>query len=85
MRYKAIEVLAMAPTQSLDALALQYTDELPTTIRDALGALGMLKGGGGTLASYLLFEQGFVQSLLALGRGDATTRAAELIELITGP
>ncbi len=85
MRYKAIEVLAMAPTQSLDALALQYTDELPTTIRDALGALGMLRGGGGALASYLLFEQGFVQSLMALGKSDATTRAAELIELITGP
>ncbi len=70
---------------SLDALALQYTDELPATIRDALGALGMLRGGGGALASYLLFEQGFVQSLMALGRSDATTRAAELIELITGP
>ncbi|HRF12164.1 MAG: Patatin-like phospholipase [Candidatus Accumulibacter phosphatis] len=85
MRYKAINVLVMAPTQSLDALALQYTDELPATIQDALSALGMLRGGGGALASYLLFEQGFVQSLMAMGELDATARAAELIELITGP
>lgn len=84
MRFKAVDVLAMAPTQSLDALAQRYTGELPATIRDALGALGMLSGGGGALASYLLFEPGFVQSLMAMGEGDALARADQLLELVVG-
>jgi len=84
MNYKAIDVLAMAPTESLDALAQQSTGELPTAIRQALAALGMLKGGGGALASYLLFEQGFIQSLMAMGERDAMARADELLELVLG-
>lgn len=82
MPYKAIEVLAVAPTQSLDALAQKFTSELPAEIRHALGALGVLKGSGGTLASYLLFEPRFVQSLMALGEHDALALKDELLELV---
>lgn len=84
MPYKAIDVLAIAPTRSLDGLAQQFTSELPASIRDALGALGVLKGSGGTLASYLLFEPGFVQSLIEMGESDAMTRKDELLELLLG-
>ena len=84
MPYKAIDVLAIAPTRSLDALAQKFTRELPVVIRDALGALGVLKGSGGTLASYLLFEPGFVQSLIAMGEEDAYAQKDELMELILG-
>lgn len=84
LHYKAIEVLALAPSCSLDALAQQHTDELPVALRRALAALGMLKGSGGTLASYLLFEPGFVQSLIALGESDASARRGELMKLIVG-
>jgi NTE family protein len=84
MPYKAIDVLAIAPTRSLDGLAQQFTSELPVSIRDALGALGVLKGSGGTLASYLLFEPGFVQSLIEMGEADALERKDELMELLLG-
>ncbi len=84
MPYKAIDVLAIAPTRSLDALAQKFTKELPAVIRDALGALGVLKGSGGTLASYLLFEPGFVQSLIEMGEEDAYAQKEELLELILG-
>lgn len=84
MPYKTIDVLALAPTQSLDALGQRYTSELPAVIRDALAALGVLKGSGGTLASYLLFEPGFVQSLIAMGESDALAQKDELLELILG-
>jgi len=84
MPYKAIDVLAVAPTRSLDALAQQFTRELPSVVRDALAALGVLRGSGGTLASYLLFEPGFVQSLIALGESDALELKAELLELVLG-
>ncbi len=82
MPYKAIEVLAIAPSQSLDALAQKFTGELPAAIRHAMGALGVLKGSGGTLASYLLFEPRFVQSLMALGEHDAMAQKEELLELV---
>ena len=84
MPYKAVDVLAVAPTHSLDALAQQYTGELPASIRDALGGLGVLKGSGGTLASYLLFEPGFVQSLIAMGESDGQALKPELLEMILG-
>jgi NTE family protein len=84
MPYKPIDVLAIAPTRSLDGLAQQFTSELPASIRDALGALGVLKGSGGTLASYLLFEPGFVQTLIEMGESDALAQRYELLELILG-
>lgn len=84
MPYKAVEVLAVAPTQSLDALAQKFTGELPSDIRHAMGALGVLKGSGGTLASYLLFEPRFVQSLMALGEHDAMALKDGLLELVLG-
>lgn len=84
MQYKPVDVLAIAPTDSLDALAQKYTRELPPPVRNALAALGVLKGSGGTLASYLLFEPGFVQSLIAMGESDALANRGEILELILG-
>lgn len=77
--YRSVEVLAIQPTQSLDALAQAHAQELPGSVRRALGGLGALKGGGGALASYLLFEPGFVQALVALGEQDAYARKEELL------
>ncbi len=82
--YRSIEVLAIQPSQSLDALAQQHVGELPTSLRNALSGLGTLKGegSGGALASYLLFEPGFVGKLMALGEQDAYARKAELLAFL---
>ncbi len=77
--YRSVNVLAIQPSQSLDALAQAHAHELPAATRRALGGLGALKGGGAALASYLLFERGFVQALLDLGEQDAHARRAELL------
>ena len=77
--YRSVEVVAIQPSQSLDALAQAHAHELPGTVRRALGGLGALKGGGGVIASYLLFEPGFVQKLVALGERDAYARKEELL------
>ena len=78
MPYRSVEVLAIQPSQSLDALAQAHAHELPLAVRRALGGLGAARGGG-ALASYLLFEPGFVQALVALGAHDAYARKAELL------
>lgn len=82
--YRSVEVLAIQPSQSLDAIAQSHLHELPRSVRRALAGLGALKGGGGALASYLLFEPGFVQTLVALGARDAFTHKQELLALL-GP
>lgn len=83
MPYRSVEVLAIQPSQSLDALAQAHVGELPPSIRNALGGLGALRGGG-ALASYLLFEPGFVQALVALGEQDAFARKSELLAFLAG-
>jgi NTE family protein len=82
--YRKVEILAIQPSQSLDAIALAHLHELPRSVRSALSGLGALKGGGGALASYLLFEPGFVQTLVALGARDAFAHKQELLALV-GP
>ena len=83
MPYRPIEVLAIAPSQSLDALAQAHAAELPAATYNALAGLGALgaKGSpsGAALASYLLFEPGFIKALMALGERDAYARKDELL------
>ncbi len=83
MPYRPVDILAIAPSQSLDALAQAHATELPAGTYNALAGLGALgaKGspGGAALASYLLFEPGFVKALMALGEHDAYARKDELI------
>jgi NTE family protein len=83
--YRSVEVLSIQPSQSLDALARAHAGELPAAVRRALAGLGALRGGGGSLASYLLFEPGFVQSLVALGEQDAYARKEELLTFFNDP
>jgi NTE family protein len=79
--YRSVDVLAIQPSQSLDALARQHAQELPPSVRRALGGLGALEGSAGSLASYLLFEPGFVSALIGLGEQDAYAHKAELLAL----
>ncbi|MCC7068403.1 MAG: patatin-like phospholipase family protein [Burkholderiales bacterium] len=77
--FRPVQVFAMQPSQSLDALAAAHAEELPTATRNSLGAL-MGGAGGASLASYLLFEPGFIGELMRLGQRDAYARAGEIIE-----
>jgi NTE family protein len=77
--YRGVEVFSIQPSQSLDALAQKHRHELPTATRNALSGLGALKGGAAAVASYLLFEPGFVQALMALGEHDAYANKEQLL------
>ena len=80
--YHPVEVLAIQPSVSLDALAREHADALPPATRYTLAGLGALdtrrSGSAAALASYLLFEPPFVHALMPLGRGDALRHAAAL-------
>lgn len=60
---RPIELLVIAPSQRLDAVAARHVGDLPTPVRTMLGALGVTSNmadvRGAALASYLLFEAGY--------------------------
>ena len=74
---RPVHVLCLQPGALRDELALKHAHELPATMRDTLAGLGALEtrragnGSAAALASYLLFEPGFVQALMQLGEADA--------------
>jgi NTE family protein len=52
-------------------------------VHRVLEGLGALKGSGAALSSYLLFEPGFLQALMALGARDVALRQDELLAFFT--
>ena len=68
------------PSQRLDDLAAQHVAELPPAVRALLGILGVQPGDArtGALASYLLFEPGYIRALMQLGWDDTLRQRAEV-------
>ena len=81
--FHEVEVLALQPSESLDALAQAHVHELPRPVHRVLDGLGALKGSGAALSSYLLFEPGFLRALMALGAKDVNQRKEELLAFFT--
>lgn len=81
--FHEVQVLALQPSESLDALAQAHVHELPRPVHRVLEGLGALKGSGAALSSYLLFEPGFLRALMALGAHDVLQRKEELLAFFT--
>jgi NTE family protein len=76
---KPIETLVIAPSQRIDEIASRHVNSLPRPIRAMLGGIGATEARGGVLASYLLFEKGFTNELIELGRKDTYERRAAVL------
>ena len=83
MPYRPVDIVAISPSQSLDEMAQSHAYELPTAAYNALAGLGAVGSkrspSGAAIASYLLFEPGFVNALMALGERDAYAHKTELL------
>ena len=81
---RAVKVLFITPSQSLERIAARYLHELPATVRFILRPIGALNRSGSNLASYLLFEESFCRALIDLGYEDTVSREAE-VRALFGP
>lgn len=79
-RLRPVDLLVIWPSQRLDDLAAQHVAELPPAVRALLGIQGVRPGDArtGALASYLLFEPGYIRALMQLGWDDTLRQRAEV-------
>lgn len=69
---RSIDLLCIEPSIEFDKIAEKHVQDLPRTMRAVLQVTGATeRGGGGSMASYLLFESAFCRELITHGYQDA--------------
>ncbi|KQP17480.1 patatin-like phospholipase family protein [Pseudorhodoferax sp. Leaf265] len=82
---RPVELLLIAPSQRLDAIAARHAQALPGVVRRLFAAGGPAAHAAtqsSAFASYLLFDAGFTGELMALGRADTLAQAAQVCSFL---
>jgi NTE family protein len=82
--YRHVQCLAIRPSEDIGRLASEHVRKArfrgdPVVTKKLLTLLDFGGGSEADLASYLLFDGGFCQQLIELGRADAKARRDELV------
>lgn len=81
--YKPVDVLVIRPTIDFDKVAGEHLMDLPPGLRMVLSSMGANRGGGGNLASYLLFSAGYTRALIDHGYADAMAQRDTIEEFFS--
>lgn len=76
-----IETLVINPSQNLTHMALRYRHEMPRTMKWILASQGSSMKVG-MLESYLLFETGYIGSLIDLGYQDTMAIREDILQFL---
>lgn len=79
---KVIDTMVVVPSEDIRDIAQRHMHEFPSSMRLLLRAIGGTNESGRQLMSYLLFEQGFCQELVELGKKDARAQADKLMAFV---
>jgi len=83
LNIRPVELLVIKPKVKFDQMAVDFTQELPRSMRFLLSMIGAnKKGGGSSLASYILFEKAYCQALINSGYQDAMSQAEEIRKFV---
>lgn len=80
LRY--VEALVITPSQPLEKIAERHVSDLPWQIRMLLRLVGVMRGSGANLVSYLLFEKHYCRALIDLGYQDTLKRREEILKFL---
>lgn len=73
--FRPVDLLVLRPSVDLATLATGYEPELPPSMRLVMGGLSAGDGRSPDWLSMLLFDEAYVERLLALGEADAEAQA----------
>jgi NTE family protein len=83
LNMRPVDVLHIKPSVRFDELAANHVKDLSPSMRTLLKTIGATRrGGGSSLASYLLFENGFCQGLMDYGYQDAMKMKDQISQFI---
>jgi len=84
LRVRPVEVLTIMPTLKFDELAGQHVESLHSSMKTLLTTIGATrKGGGSSLASYLLFESAYTSALIDAGYRDGMSQRGAIETFLT--
>jgi len=80
---KKIDTLLLNPSHDFNAMAIEYFDELPLSIKLLLRSIGITNDSESSIISYLLFEKNYCKQLIKLGFEDAMEKEIAIRDFLT--
>jgi len=79
---RPVQLLTLAPSQDIAAIAPRHTAYIPRSVRFLLKTMGGGVQSNSAFLTYLLFEAHFCRDLIALGYEDTQRRQQEIVDYL---
>jgi NTE family protein len=75
---RRVDALIVRPSQDLGVIATEYEQELPRSLRHIIRGLGSRETNRSDMIATLLFQPGFIRTMIEIGERDGLDRASEI-------